>query len=144
MHGKAINELNVDHESELKNHEANTIDRLREQERELRKYQQRMFYERNGAAEEVAELAEQCDELNVTLERLRRSSKNGLLAQVAELQAKVRQLGARRTLNQRTLSDANLSDRRTKASEAKASRYQQALDNCCQLCIGGSKTRHST
>ena len=38
----------------------------------------------------------------------------------------MRQLGARRTLNQRTLSDANLSDRRAKASEAKASRYQQA------------------
>jgi hypothetical protein len=67
VHGKAINELNVDHESELKSHEADTIDRLREQERELREYQQRMFYERNEAAEEVFELAEQCDELNVTL-----------------------------------------------------------------------------
>jgi predicted nucleic acid-binding Zn-ribbon protein len=87
VHGNAINELNVNpvHESELKSHAADTIDRLREQERELREYQPRMFYERNEAAEEVCELAEQCDELIVTLERLRSSSKNGLLAQVAEL-----------------------------------------------------------
>ena len=84
-HGKAVNEQTIEHEAELERRETDTIDRLREQERQLREYQARMFHERNEAAEEVVELADQCEELNVTLERLRSCSKSGLMAQVAEL-----------------------------------------------------------
>ena len=126
-HNKMINEMQTNHEAELEMYEADTIDRLREQEHELREYQQRMFHERNEAAEEAAELAERVEELSTTLERLRSASKSGLLTQVAELQAKVRALGARRTLNQRRLGDANLADQRTKAAQAQAAAARAAL-----------------
>ena len=112
---------------ELDAHEQEAVDRLRDQEHELREYQQRMYHERNEAAAEAADRAVRVAELNAALERLRSSSKNGLLTQVAELQAKVRELGARRTLNQRRLGDANLADQRTKVAQGQAAAAKAAL-----------------
>ena len=72
-----------------------------------------------SASAEAAELSQRVDELTVSLlarERVRGTSKARLLTLVAELQQKVRQLGARRTLNERRswrrTSDINLAKRR--------------------------------
>jgi hypothetical protein len=126
-HRKELTDMELGWQQELEAHEAETIERLRDQEHELREYQQRMYHERNKAAAEAADRAARVEDLSAALERLRSSSKNGLLTQVAELQAKVRELGARRTLNQRRLGDANLADQRTKVAQGQAAAAKAAL-----------------
>ena len=86
---KQINSINAEWQTELADHEVETVDRLREQEQELRAYQQRMHDERNQATVDAAAITKVAEELRTTLKRLRSSSKNELLGQVAELQAKV-------------------------------------------------------
>ena len=49
---------------------------------ELRQYQRRMFIERNEAKQRAEELALQTEKLSESLERVRGTSKNGLLAEV--------------------------------------------------------------
>ena len=126
-HRKELTEMELDWQHELDAHEQEAVDRLRDQEHELREYQQRMYHERNEAAAEAADRAVRVAELNAALERLRSSSKNGLLTQVAELQAKVRELGARRTLNQRRLRDANLDRQRATVAQEQAAAARAAL-----------------
>ena len=126
-HKKEITTINQSHKAAAEVAEEDAVDRLRAQEAELRAYQQRMHDERNESAQDAAELAEQVEQLNATLERLRSCSKSGLLTQVTSLQEKVRELGARRTLNQRRVSDANLADRRTRVAQEQAATAKAEL-----------------
>jgi hypothetical protein len=126
-HRKELTEVELDRQNELERHEADTIERLRDQEHELREYQQQMFHERNEATAEAADRAVRVEELNAALERLRSSSKNGLLLQVAELQEKVRKLGTRRTLNQRRVGEANLDRRRAIVAQEQAAAARASL-----------------
>ena len=57
---------------------------------EQRSWQLQMHDERNDAAERAAELDQLVQELTASLERVRSTTKSGLLQQVAELQSKVR------------------------------------------------------
>eukprot|EP00966_Prymnesium_polylepis_P258867 5978826-Prymnesium_polylepis.1 len=118
----------------LQRHEEWAVVRLREQEAELRDEKRRIAAEREEAKGEVAvrgrqveQLQTRLEQLQVALERVRETSKVGLIEQVAELQQKVRELGARRTLNQRRVSDANLADRRAAAAEERAAEAQARL-----------------
>ena len=72
----------TDRVAELERHESQAVARLREQELELRQYQRRMFIERNEAKQRAEELALQTEKLSESLERVRGTSKNGLLAEV--------------------------------------------------------------
>ena len=108
----------------LKNDHTNDI---RDTIAELREYQQRAGEERDDEAERAVELEQRVTELSAALERVRSTSKAGLLEQLGQLQAKVRELGTRRTLNQRRVSDANLADRRTRVAEEKAAAATAAL-----------------
>ena len=101
---------------------------------ELRDEKRRIAAEREESKGEAAERGRQVgqlqtrlEQLQVALERVRETSKAGLIEQVAELQQKVSELGARRTLNQRRASDANLADRRAAAAEERAAEAQARL-----------------
>jgi chromosome segregation ATPase len=115
-HRREITDLEVEQEAELERHEEETVERLRAQDEEVRGAKQRLWQERNEAAARAEQLYGQAQELTAALERLRSTSKNGLLQQVDQLQQKVRELGARRTLNQRRMGDANLDRQRAKVA----------------------------
>lgn len=100
----------------VKRLEKEKIDALRAQEAELREYQHRMYEERNDATERAVDLMRRMAEISISLERVRGTSKAGLLEQVAELQTAVRTLGERRTLNQRRIGDSNLDRQRAKVA----------------------------
>jgi hypothetical protein len=123
-HRKEMNTTTLEWQQQLQQHEAAAVDRLRNQDMEVRDEKQRIAAEREEARAEAAELTEQVEQLQlklsqlqVSLERVREMSKGSLLQQVADLKDKVRELGARRTLNQRRQSDANLANRRARVAE---------------------------
>ena len=110
-HRKEMNTTTLEWQQQLQQHEAAAVGRLRNQDMEIRDEKQRIAAEREEARAEAAELTEQVEQLQlklsqlqVSLERVREMSKGSLLQQVADLKDKVRELGARRTLN---TSDAN-------------------------------------
>ena len=88
---RSLANMEVEHSEELERHESEAVARLREQEHELREYQLRMHVERNEAQQRAADLDVQAQKLSDSLERLRSTSKSGLLAEVraaiARLQA---------------------------------------------------------
>ena len=101
-------------------------DRRRAQDAEMRDERCRLAAEREEAMAEAVErsarieqLQHQLGQLQVALNRVRESSKGGLLEQVAQLQQKVRELGARRTLNQRRHCEANFDKQRAKVATAE-------------------------
>jgi hypothetical protein len=96
--------------------EAERLEAVRETIAELREYQQRAAVEREEATRASAGLWQQLFDLETSLERVRCTSKHGLLEQVAGLRSKVKELGARRTLNQRRLQCADLADHRARAA----------------------------
>ena len=109
-------------------------ERRRVQDAEMRDERRRLAAEREEKAAEAAELAEQVEnlqlqlqQLQVALERVRETSKAGLLQQVAELQQKVRELGARRKANQLKVRDANLARQATKVAQEKLSQERATL-----------------
>ena len=102
---------------------------VRDTVHELREYQHRMQVERNEAATHAAEVDERAAELAAALDRVRCTSKAGLLEQVAALQSKVRELGARRKANQRKVSDCNLALKREKSAKQEAAKEQERFNN---------------
>lgn len=94
---------------------------------EQRSWQLRMRDERNEAAARADELNSRVEELTASLERVRCTSKSGLLQQLAGLQAKVKDLSRRRTLNQRRVRDANLDIRRARVAQESARRLEEAF-----------------
>lgn len=102
-------------------------DDLRAQDDQIRPLNVELKAMREEAEQHASELRAQVEQLNVTLERLRCGCKAGLLMQVAELQQKVRELGARRTLNQRRLGDANLDRQRIKVAQQQEAAARAAL-----------------
>ena len=101
---------------------------IRDTVSELREYQQHMQGERDEAVARAAELDAQATELSAALERVRCTSKAGLLEQVAALQGKVRELGARRKANQRTVQDCNLSIKRERTTKVQATKEKERYD----------------
>ena len=71
--------------------------------------------ERDAADQGAAEAWQKAAELEDQVETLRSQRVNGLLETVAAKDAKIKLLGARRTLNQRRIGDANLDRRRAQA-----------------------------
>jgi hypothetical protein len=139
-HRKEMNTTISDWQQRLDRHEAATVERLRDQDVETRDEKQRMAGERAEARAEAAERAQQVEhlqaqlgQLQVALERVRETSKAGLLDQVAVLQQKVRELGARRTLNQRRLGDANLDRRRANVAQEQTAAESAATKRADQL-----------
>ena len=119
---------------ELRQEKAAEPGRRRAQDEEMRAERCRLASEREERRAEAAELAGQVaelqrrlEQLQTALERVRETSKGGLLEQVAQLKQKVRELGARRTLNQRRMQTANLSDRRAREAEGRAAEAQARL-----------------
>lgn len=108
--------------------DAHRVQCLRLQEAELREYHQRAFDEREAAIAENLELQHAVATLQTQLDRVRCSSKVGLMEQVAELQQKLREANARRTLNQRRVSDANLAERRAQLYKRQAIQTQMAVN----------------
>ena len=100
----------------------------RETVHELREYQQRAVEERDAVRREAAELTQQTAELEAALERVRTSSKSGLLDKVAALQQEVKELSARRKFNQMTIKEASL-HRRNAAAAVTAARADRARIN---------------
>jgi hypothetical protein len=91
---------------------------------ELRVYQQRMHQERDEAADASEDLATRVSELEVSLARVRSTSKAGLLEQVGQLGATIKALTKRRTLNKRSLEDSCNADKRAATAEQQASAAQ--------------------
>ena len=79
--------------------------------REMAALREQLNSATSGAAEAWQEVATLQDELDV----LRGHRVSGLLETVAEKDAKIKQLGARQTLNKRRISDCNLERRRVQA-----------------------------
>lgn len=127
--GKAITEVVLEWQERLEDQEAATVRRLREQERELREYQHRMYVERNEAQKYAAELDTSMKQLASSLERLRNTSKNDLLQQVAALQAKVRELGARRHATQRKVCEANLDRVRARVATEELQKHRSRIND---------------
>lgn len=123
--------LHRQHEMEIKSlideADSHRVDCLRQQEAELREYHQRAFDEREEAIAENLELQTVVLKLQSQLDRVRWTSKAGLLEQVAELHHKLREANARRTLNQRRISDANLANNRARMFQRQAVEAKEAL-----------------
>mmetsp|Transcript_39973 Transcript_39973/g.80082 ORF Transcript_39973/g.80082 Transcript_39973/m.80082 type:complete len:506 (-) Transcript_39973:208-1725(-) len=88
-----------------------------------------MAVERNEAADRAAELDVRVGELTASLEGVRRTSKSGLMDQVAELQTKVRELSTRRSGNQMRVKEANLWKQSAKQSTEAAAKQRSRLND---------------
>ena len=121
-------EADVENELLLTRLEKLRTEAVRDTVHELREYQQHMQVERDEAATRAAELDKRAAELAAALERVRCSSKAGLLEQVAAMQSKVRELGARRKANQRTVADCNLALKREKSTKQEAAKEKATFD----------------
>ena len=100
---------------------------LRAQDDQIRPLNQELKQKRDEAARQSKDLSTKLQDLQVALERVRGTSKSGLLSQVAELQKKVRELGARRKTNQRKLADAALDRRRLFLEREKVDEVRQTV-----------------
>jgi DNA repair exonuclease SbcCD ATPase subunit len=134
--GKEVNTLRANWQADLERHERETVDRLRAQDEEVRAGKQALQARREQAEAEAAEaaaeaeeLARQTQELSIALERVRSSSKAGLLQQVAELQTKVRELNTPRSGAVLTIKEANLWKQAAAQSSAAAAKQRSRLND---------------
>lgn len=102
-------------------------DAIRETVAEQRSWQLRMRDERDEAAARAEDLRVRVQELTESLERVRCTSKAGLLEQLAGLQNKVKELSSRRTLQQKRVKEANLDLRRASVAQENARRLEAAF-----------------
>lgn len=100
---------------------------VRETVAEQRCWQLRMRDERDEARSRAQECSERVAVLTESLQRIRCTSKSGLLDQLAGLEKKVRELSCRRTLNQRRVQEANLEKRRVQVAQESARRLERAF-----------------
>ena len=100
--------------------ELDTIDRLREQDAEIRPLNAELKQLREAAVLQAAELAARVAELEQGLERVGGTSKGYLLEQIREMKDKLEVLSERRKANQLKISDVNLARRAAEASTKSA------------------------
>ena len=119
-HQKDINDINAEWHHKLQQQERAAIDRLREQDAEIRPLNAELKQLREAAVAHAAELAGRVAELETGLKRLHCSSKGDLQQLVDALREQVQQLSTRRKVNQLKIKDVNLARRAASASTESA------------------------